>query len=738
MDDGFDWLESLPPDLYADLDRLMDFVAEGDHAGVDGLVPGIVARARRDKNAWVEVFARNFELRSLILHRGDTRQGMAKAIALLDRAHEPDARDCPQSICTAHAVCAAYGFRDGPGFVADRLAVSAETLARTNPSRVCWVCISNEHADALVDDGRPQEALDFIDRQSAIRVGKGAPLDPDDFGLRQATALLALGRVDDALAQVEAAACDYRGASWQRGWRQHKARLLAEKGEHAAAITFLSSAEDVERDGGFQLHFDTLPLLYESEAVAEADDFSDNDILTQMVTLGKVALSRGIARAGHLALLWAAETLIDSGEAQLATCVLDHATAALPELCTPAPFKIRVDALQARINARPTPAPSATPTSLDQAIATFAVTPSPALALSIARTWQVFNEDERAGAVLTIAADAHPDDETLFQRRCELLLQAANFDALAAVLRRPPATIDGPLIALRVEAQAARQRGDVEARIDALMAVHVQRPAWTANVAELGQALWGAGRFDEAGAVWAVAADGEDPNQFDWLCIQAATAVDDWRTVRTHAMRTGLQVELTDDPLMGHFGYVHVTLPDEARPMRAELISPAIARVLSLRSPGSLQWHGAEVLVAPWPQNADARDDPDWVALHTGLIVRMRPPIQCVAIDGVDPGDSAKEALWSALSEAGFAVQNSAGADYMVVDPATDASTQGMYWLVATLPERAAALLAICDEIVGADAPGVGLRVWPELLRLLELDTRADAHDALAKAWGMV
>lgn len=732
MDDGFDWLDSLPPDTYAQLDRLMDMVAEGDHAGVDGLVPGIVAQARRAKNAWVEVFARNFELRSLILHRGDTRKGMAKAVALLDRAHEPDARDCPQSICTAHAVCAAYGFRDGPGFVADRLAVSAETLARTDPRRVCWICISNEHADALIDGGRPQEALDFIDRQSAIRVGRGAPIDPDDFGLRQAAALLALGRVDDALAQLEKAASDYRGASWQRGWRMHKARLLAERGELAEAIPFLSSPEDVERDGGFHLHFDTLPLLYGSDA-AERAGLDAHEIITQMLTLGKVAVGRGIARAGHTALLWAAEALVERGEAALATHALDHAATALPELCAPAPFKGRVDALRARIDALPAAEPTADPASFDAALATFAAAPTAELALRIERTWQGLAEPDRAAAILAQAAALFPDDEVIFGRRCTGLLAAGDFDGLAGVVARPPATADGPLIALRFEAQAAQRRGDRAAYIAALTAVHAQRPAWTANVAELGQALWDAERFAEAGVVWATAAGREEPNRFNWSCIQAATAIGDWRAVRTQVALTGTAVEINDEPLLGHFGDVHVMLPDEDRPVRAELISPALARVVSLRSPGAPQWCGAEVLVAPWPANVDTQTEPDWVPLHMGLQVRSRPAVECVAIDGADPGEAPKDRLWAALHAGGFVVQNSAGADYRVVDPATGDAMQGMYWLVATTPERAATLRAIFTQVKG---PGV--RVWPELLALLGRDAEAEAHAARAREWGMI
>ena len=213
MDDGFGWLDRLDPDLRRRLWHLMDAVAEGHHAQVDAVVPELVALARESDQPWVEVFVRNFELRSLVLHRENTRAGMGKAIDLLERAHRPDTVDCPQTICTAHAVCSGYGLRDPAGYVAERLAVSAETLSRIDPRRVCWLCISNEHADALIDDGRPDEALRFLDKQAGARLAVGAEVDPDDFGPRRAYAHLVAGRPEQALHEVQTAATDLRGES---------------------------------------------------------------------------------------------------------------------------------------------------------------------------------------------------------------------------------------------------------------------------------------------------------------------------------------------------------------------------------------------------------------------------------------------------------------------------------------------------------------------------------------------
>ncbi|REM95695.1 hypothetical protein DSI35_28675, partial [Mycobacterium tuberculosis] len=75
--------------------------------------------------------------------------------------------DCPQSICVTQDLAACYGNIDGPGWVPERIEVCDETLGRIDPSWACFQCLSCEKADALLDDGRGQDALDYLQVQAA-------------------------------------------------------------------------------------------------------------------------------------------------------------------------------------------------------------------------------------------------------------------------------------------------------------------------------------------------------------------------------------------------------------------------------------------------------------------------------------------------------------------------------------------------------------------------------------------
>jgi hypothetical protein len=412
---------------------------------------------------------------------------------------------------------------------------------------------------------------------------------------------------------------------------------------------------------------------------------------------------------------------------------LDHAAAALPELCDPAPYEARITSLRADLSAAPPVEPTTEPRNFEQAHVTYDAEPVLGLVMPLAQTWLSFEEPMAARALLEDALARWPDAEGPFQLLCDVLQQAGDGDALLARLACPPTTADGPVIALHRRALWSKLQGDTEDYLNTLRQVHAQRPEWTAITEALGQALWDADAFAEAGDVWASATGGEGPNRFDWLCIQAGTAADDWRRVRTHLRAVGYDIEVSEQPICGSFGLIRVELPDAGQ-VRAELISPAIARVLSLRAPDQPQWHGAEILIDPWPSNVEARrEDPEIPPEHQGLRVLRPADVDCVAIDGADPGEAAKDALWTALLAAGFYAQNSAGPEYQVVDPASEASMQGMYWLVAVSPAQRVALAEIFEAVEG---PGV--RVWPELLHLLERTDAAEAHHALAKAWGMV
>lgn len=740
MDDGFDWLDTLPTDLQHRIWHLMDCVADGRHAQVEAIVPGLVARARAEERPWVEIFARNFGLRSKVLHQEDISDGLGEAIALLDRAHQPDAADCPQTICTAHAVCAAYGFKDPTGYIDERLSVSTETLARTDPRRVCWLCISNEHADALIDAGRPDDALTWLAEQRRTRLTAGARVDPDDFGLREAAAHVLAGRLDAAHAALDACADAERGASWQRTWRQWKARVLAEQGELDAAAPLLSSVDDILDDGGFRLHFETAPLLFgklSDEARAQTS-LDDDELIRQMCVLGRACIARG-GGAGVGALLWAAEHLVDDGEPTLARAALEGARPGVQALRDATAVEARMRALEGRIEAledrSAKPAEPPTPTestqqSFEGGLAALRAEPSLDGLRPLVSVARAFGLPELARTLAVETRQAAPDDDALFDFTAQILLDAGDTAALDAQLARPPATADGPMLATWLRGLAAERRGDADAATRCLTTVAAQRPGWAHVCDRLGRMHFDAGRFAEADAVWGATADAiGGVNDFHWHCMCAATAAGDWDRLRALAGIVDFPVPGERGPFEADYGLVRVRYEDDPHPYFAQRTGPLSARILSLRAPGRPSRHGDRVLYHP----ASIEDDEDGPPVRRMLLCLDPSDHVTVDLDGLDPGEAAIDDLREALQDAGFFFQFGAGSEYEVVDPETEESHPGLYLLIAARPAELPALHAILDAI-----PGPGPRVWPALLEHLGRADEAAKHRATAEAWGMV
>ncbi len=744
MDDGFDWLDTLPEDLQGQIWHLMDCVAEGRHAQVDAIVPGIVARARGEQRPWVEIFARNFALRSQVLHREDIREGLGQAIELLDRAHAPDTRDCPQTICTAHAVCAAYGIKDPTGYIDERLAVSTETLSRTDPRRVCWLCISNEHADALLDAGRPDDALAFLDEQRRVRVAAGADVDPDDFGLRETAAHLLAGRLADAEKTLDAAFTEARGASWNRTWRQWKARLRAARGDADGAAPLISSVDDIIADGGFRLHFETLPLLFGALTPRSPDDARDDDgldddeILRQMCVLGQACIARG-GGSGAGALIWAAERLAEGGEFTLARQALRAGDAGLALLRDAKALAARVAALDVILDAAVPPAAIAEPRDFETALAGLRADPRLERLKPLVSVARAFGMDPLAEALVAETRAAAPDDEALFHFAGRTLLATdAHGEALDRLVEHPPKTDDGPYLAAWLQGLAAERRGDVDAAAEHLTRVADARPDWTAVAEQLGGLHFDAARYAEADAVWAAAADSiGEPNVFHWHCLGAATAGDDWARIRELA--GVIEFPLPDGPdatgpFEADYGLIRVQFEDDPRPFFATRVGPVAARIVSLRAPGVSDRHGDRVLFHPRVLNPDELDaDPDAVRVHPVVHTLEAGGFVTVDLDGRHPGEAHLAALRSALTEAGYFHQLGADDDYEVHDPETGEAHPGVYLLVASRPDELKAL-----EGFFATLKGPGPRVWSALLQHLQRADEAEAHRETARAWGMI
>ena len=224
------------------IDEVPGQICSGEHTTAECLIDEALAMPACQENPWLNVYFRHWRLQSRILHRLDASHGaVEEAVRLVEYCSREDARDCPQSICAVQDLTSAYAIKDGPGFAQERKAVSAETLARIDPSWSCFHCISAEYADALIDAGEYEEA----DRFCAIQYSRSTT--PDEVLLRiRAKANLRLGRVEKAYELVRDINGIFLESSRNKDVRLARALCLAHLGKAEEAIDLLPSFDDIE------------------------------------------------------------------------------------------------------------------------------------------------------------------------------------------------------------------------------------------------------------------------------------------------------------------------------------------------------------------------------------------------------------------------------------------------------------------------------------------------------------
>ena len=181
--DIWKWVDDLQGELFKQgehrLARSIDLVPEyaytDEHDALDALYPEALAGARRLGLPWLEIYLRHWHLRSRVGRRMEAGRWLGEAVDLLEFAHRPQHVDCPQSVCATQDVAGAYEIQDHVGFAPERMQVAREALERITPRWQCFLCISDDYANALIDAGRPQEALRFLDEQAAAITGAENP-----------------------------------------------------------------------------------------------------------------------------------------------------------------------------------------------------------------------------------------------------------------------------------------------------------------------------------------------------------------------------------------------------------------------------------------------------------------------------------------------------------------------------------------------------------------------------------
>ncbi|MEM7217820.1 MAG: hypothetical protein AAF515_05605 [Pseudomonadota bacterium] len=253
------------------------YTCNNEHERTEALLPEAIASARRLELPWVELFFRHWRLQSRVLHRSEAKQNLLEAVELLDFAHQSDTEDCPQSICVVQDLAICYALTDGPGYAEERLDVAAEALSKITPDWSCFVCITTELVNALLDQGNYSEALEELQRaQHRLRKTEGK------LKLQAARALLALGDPEAAFREVESAG-DNPGAGddYVEEKALHRAWCLAALGRSREAEAELPDLKTVLKTAAHYIYWlETAELLVAAEHWR--NDFELNETVSKM------------------------------------------------------------------------------------------------------------------------------------------------------------------------------------------------------------------------------------------------------------------------------------------------------------------------------------------------------------------------------------------------------------------------------------------------------------------------
>lgn len=235
--DIWSWLGTLKAELRASgkgqavdaLERMLQHIFNLEVSEAQALLPEVKVLAKAVDNPWLEVFIGHWEMRNRVgsLLEGET--ALAQVVALFERANRDDARQCPQSVCVTQDLVSCYANVDGAGWAEERIAVCDEALLRLDPLRGCYSCMSYEKAEAILDDGRPEDALVFLDEQLGKILAAGQPIY-DCMREVRINALLRLNRPEEAWSVMAEWEAGVQGTEWptERQQRQmYKAQVLA-------------------------------------------------------------------------------------------------------------------------------------------------------------------------------------------------------------------------------------------------------------------------------------------------------------------------------------------------------------------------------------------------------------------------------------------------------------------------------------------------------------------------------
>lgn len=724
------------------LAEIAGHAVDGRNEQLDAMFPEALASARALGLPWAEVFLRHWRLQNLLNKRHQGERAMAEAVSLLEFAHREETVSCPQAVCAVQDFTICHANIDGPGYVPERLAVLEETLARVEPARACYDCLSREYADTLEDDGRADDALAHLDR-AQLRIQTSGARVSLAFGLARASALHRLGRDEEVLTALDTAEQAYVAArnildeDDHRKLGVHRARALAALGRWEQALEQLPPAEEADEFPDIRHRWtDAVERLvaagqYPNDVrlgvllagwVGYLDTAgSHRPCLELALTGARLAVRR---RAGAVA-----RALVDTGERKLALLRrADRAAAAqlaelraaaealgLPEL--PVPLGELLSWLADR------PEPDGTPeadadlltaawaacgddAALDPALATD-------LLLRLAGLLASLGHEHASAELLWARLEQEPDHQRLTGMLGSVLIEgrdAEGVQRLAALLaRRSP--VDAHWIRARWAIAESRWAEAVES-CEALLVLEPDRinPRRLAAAAatELGDHAT-AQRFYQELLEHALPAEGTPPHEQYrtvqesdlWHLVTAATANRDWVAVRAAGARLGIDFEQPEGPVEEEWQLVTIRVRrtnGATTDLPAVRTGPATARILPVLAEDIPLNHGDVVVFGPAlleglaSEEVAVREGEQWRPTFELLTLLDPAGFTTYWLDGCWPGPQTWSEFRAAVVEAGFGVWAYSGEQYVITDPTPGkGELPGIYAALGVPPTASAA-----------------------------------------------
>lgn len=713
--DIWSWVNTKRLDLIsAGQDRLAQLVAEvpsavcdNEHARVDAIIPEGVAMSRALDEPWLELFFRHWALQSKVLRRGDATC-LPEAVELLELASRDRYADCPQAVCVTQDLTGCYAFADGPGYVEERLAASRETLSRIDPGWPCFNCIASEHASALFDAERWDDALRWVEECDGKSLASG---NASNALVEERTrALLMLGRAAEAwevISDYERPASGEGGAMGIRLLRVATLLALGRTDDAAEHMPRMESIRDTPRH--YRDWVDNLLALIERGAAP--NDWETGAALRQMTQQLEANQARFLAAsvARDSAILAARRSARKVAELHLAEARrlgaalrkpealhLERAERAVAECQPSKPSGDEADPemLLERVGA------AADETALSQRAQALAALGFERLAIAELEAF-VSGDPQSPGATILLA---------------ECLLAAGEHDRLDALdasdvpERARPAVCWLRSISLELRGELERAR----ATLERLVELDPDSPEPRVRLAELHRR---SGDLERALALLDDVVGTAEPGPADWDRMVVATQLGRWQAVRHSARRVGMELEEGDEPIDEAWAICRLRFADGQGALHALRTGPVTARVLEIAGPGRDEHYGDHVVFEAVPLG-DVEPDSDEPLEYRVLDVVAPGNHQSFALDGVHPGEERLEALRELVQswDGGFEVLSGDGYELIGPDGREHVGLYAYFTVPrAGTPKHASlALLALTSE-------------WPEPLIWREL-ARAAGH----------